>query len=445
MNDMTVLGLGPAACLLALALARHGMRPRLLGSRRSRPAVEGVSQRVVEALRQSGCSHALDLLGPRWQRVSCWNAQEVEMNGEFVVERSAFDQALLRDVKAAGIEVKEGLVRSVDPLPEPGRAVVFEHANGRRQTLRAALLADCRGHTAPKTAADRLAGHTLVSLGRSFDGARAQSRTTFIESFEAGWAWGGVDPAGRAHVQVVVLPELLVAHDGDLDAAHAACMLMLSRLPSRFGRALQPTGPARARGIQPALRGVIAEADWLRIGDAAYTCDPLSGHGMFEAASAAIAAVPVINTLLQRPQSSALALRYLDERAESVFRSRIEAAHQHYATETHWRDEAFWARMTRAPSLAPLQAARPGRASFASRPVVEDGYIVERRVVVSGEHPRGVRFIDGIDLGRLDELLHAGAPAAPADIGQHLQAPPEAVARALHWLQAQSLLTHAGH
>lgn len=444
MSEVSILGLGPAACLLALALARHGMRPLLLGSPRSRTAVEGVSQRVAEALRQSGCRQALDCLGPRWHRVSCWNAQEVDMNGEFVVERTVFDQALLRDVKAAGIEVREGLVRGVSRQADQGMAIAFEHRSGRRQTLRTRLVVDARGHTAPKAAPDRLAGPTLVSIGRSFDGARAQSPTTFIESFEAGWAWGGVDRSGRAHVQVVVLPELLAAHDGDLDAAHAACLQALTRLPHRFGRALQPGGAAQARGIQPVLRGVLAEAGWLRIGDAAYTCDPLSGHGMFEAASAAIAAVPVVNTLLRRPQSAALALRYLDERAESVFRSRIEAARQHYAAETHWRSEPFWARMTAPPAFAGAPETGAARPSFAARPVVEDGYIVERRVVVSSEYPRGVRFIDGIDLGRLDELLHAGAAGAPHDIGRHLQAPEDAVARALHWLQAHALITRAG-
>ena len=439
MNEVTILGLGPAACLLALALARHGLRPLLLGSRRTRPAVEGVSQRLVEALRQSGCSHALDLLGPRWHRVSCWNAQEVEMNGEFVVERCAFDRALLRDVLAAGITVRDGLVRRVDQNPDQGVTVAFENTSGRRQILRASLLADCRGSTAPKTAPDRLAGPTLVSLGRSFDGARAQPRTTFVEPFEAGWAWGGVDPNGQAHVQVVMLPELLAAHDCDLDAAHAACMRTLSRLPRRFGRALQPTGPARARGIQSVLRGVIAEADWLRIGDAAYTCDPLSGHGMFEAASAAIAAVPVIKTLLHRPQSSALALRYLDERAESVFRSRIEAARLHYANESHWRGEAFWLRMTKRVFIEGTPQSHSRRPFFAARPVVEGGYIVERRVVVSAEYPRGVRFIDGVELARLDEILRDGTPVVPQIISQYLQTPQEEVMRALEWLKARTL------
>jgi hypothetical protein len=56
-----------------------------------------------------------------------------------------------------------------------------------------------------------------------------------------------------------------------------------------------------------------------------------------------------------------------------------------------------------------------------------------------------VRFIDGIDLGRLDELLRARPQTGPSDIGEHLHAPADAVARAMRWLQAQSLITPAGH
>ena len=53
--------------------------------------------------------------------------------------------------------------------------------------------------------------------------------------------------------------------------------------------------------------------------------------------------------------------------------------------------------------------------------------------------------VEGEGRGRLDELLQAGPQTGPSDIGQHLHAPADAVARALRWLQAQSLITRAGH
>ena len=114
MNPLVILGAGPAASLLAIALARHDIAAQVIGRPRTASAVEGLSQRVVEALKQFGCHEALALLGPRWHRVSSWNAQEVEMNGEFVVDRVAFDAALLRDAKAAGVELHGGLVRELE-------------------------------------------------------------------------------------------------------------------------------------------------------------------------------------------------------------------------------------------------------------------------------------------------------------------------------------------
>ena len=144
MNPLVILGAGPAASLLAIALARHDMPAQVIGRRRTAPAVEGLSQRVVEALRQLGCHEALALLGPRWHRVSSWNAQEVEMNGEFVVDRVAFDAALLRDVKAAGVDLRDGLARELargeggsficTPLPLDGRILgVINVRRGRGQ------------------------------------------------------------------------------------------------------------------------------------------------------------------------------------------------------------------------------------------------------------------------------------------------------------------------
>lgn len=437
MNQVVILGAGPAACLLAISLARHGLRAVVIGRPRTSHAVEGLSQRVVEALGQLGCGEALSLLGPRWSRVSCWNGQAIEMNGEFVVERVAFDAALMRDARAAGIDLREGRVRELERHPDDAWCVSWEDAAGRAQRTLAGLVAECRGHTAPKVAPDLYAGPTLVSLGRTFEGARAQPRTAFIESFPSGWAWGGVDPLGQAYIQVVTVPETLRAHGGDLDAAHAHCVSRLVHLPERFGRRLQPAGATRARGIQPALRGGIAATDCLRIGDAAYSGDPLSGHGVFEAASGAFAAAPVVNTLLRRPERATLALRYLRERAESLFHSRIEAARTHYASETRWPESAFWRRMSRPGATgrpAALLAAR-----FLSLPVVEDGFIVERRVVVSDEHPRGVRFIDGVDLGQLDDLLHVGAVSRLSELSGRLGAPREAVGCALRWLQARHL------
>lgn len=441
MKQIVILGAGPAASFLALSLLRAGHAPLVIGQLRRKPAVEGLSLRVVEALERLGCAGALSLLGPRWRRISAWNGEEVEMNGEFVVERVAFDKALSGDVRESGITIHEGRVVGIGRGADGVRTVAWTDASGQLRHTRADLIAECRGHAAPRSLPDVHSGGVLVSLGRSFAGARPQPRTTFAESFEHGWAWGAVDGQGRAHIQTVVAAERVNRHGGDLEATHTANLKYLDRLLAHFGGEIQASGPARARGIQPALRGGIAQADFLRVGDAAYTGDPLSGHGIFEAASGAIAAVPVIRTLLERPDDRSLALRYFLERASSVFFSRLKAAHQHYVAETRWTDTGFW-RGVRADDASAVPA-QPSPAAFTVRPVVEDGFIVARRVVISEDYPRGVRFIDGVDLDQLDERLHTSPAIELAAFSRALNAPSESIRHALQWLQEHRLARHA--
>ncbi|CAI07349.1 hypothetical protein ebA2217 [Aromatoleum aromaticum EbN1] len=444
MTPVLILGAGPSASLLALSLVRQGLSAVLIGRPRQRSATEGLSQRVVEALKQFGGSSALSLLGPRWLRVSAWNGTETEMNGEFVVDRVAFDKALLGDVRAAGATVREGLVRGVERMGEGAWRVHWEDSCGRVRSIDASLIAECRGRTAPKTAPDECVEGILVSLGRTFAGATVQPHTTFVESFPLGWAWGAVDSSGHAHIQTVILPEAVSRHGGDPESTHTACLDHLYRLKRRFGSKLEPVGPVLARGIQPTLRGGIATGDFLRVGDSAYSCDPLSGHGVFEAASGALAAAPVINTLLNRSAAAALATRYFKGRARTVFASRVEAARLHYRSETRWPDAAFW-RTTGASVQESARTPVFRAPAFVMCPVVEDGFIVERRAVVSEEYPRGVRFIDGVDLGRLDDLVRAVPSVDPTNFCGQLNARPESVRRALQWLQARQLASCAGY
>jgi hypothetical protein len=62
-------------------------------------------------------------------------------------------------------------------------------------------------------------------------------------------------------------------------------------------------------------------------------------------------------------------------------------------------------------------------------------------VVRTPDHPRGVRFIDGIDLPGLHELLRTGAhDSSTAALSAQLGSRPEAVRNALRWMQDQRLI-----
>jgi flavin-dependent dehydrogenase len=438
--DIAVLGAGPAALALTIALRRMGLHPQVIGRPRPQPAVEGLSYRVAQGLQQLGCRKALSLLGEPWRRQSGWGGTQVEMNGEFVVQRQALDAALWEDARQAGVDLYAGLVRSVEHAGPGDWCIDWEGEKGRRHTTRARFVVESRGRAAPKWGADEIAAQPLVALTRSFSGAAPGRRTTFTESFEDGWMWGTLDADGTASVQLVLHPDTVKRHGGDLDATHAAGLRQLSAVTGLLGDALQAQGATSVRGIQAVLRANCCQPDGLRVGDAAYSSDPLSGHGMFEAVSGALAAAPTLRTLLQRPGDAQAACEFYTSRVRAIFMQRQRAARDHYATETRWSDAAFWRGM-QAASIARDASPAAQAAEIVHRPVVENGFIVERRVVLTPAHPRGVRFIDGVDLPALHDVIGRTRDGSSAEqLSAQLGSPPAAVRNALHWMQAQRLI-----
>jgi flavin-dependent dehydrogenase len=438
--DIAILGMGPAGLALALALQRLGLRALIIGRPRLQPAVEGLSHRAAQGLQQLGCHSALALLQTPWQRFSSWAGAQVEMNGEFVIERQAFDTALAQDACQAGIELQLGRVQQVERCAAGDWRIGWEDAQCKLRTTQARFVVESRGRTAPKWAPDHHAGAPVVALTRTFRAQRRARRTTFTESFADGWAWGTLDAGGAASVQLVMHQDSLKLHGRELDAVHSAGLARLEAARELLGE-LQPTAKTSVRGIQAVWRGGCCLADGLRVGDAAYTSDPLSGHGMFEAVSGALAAAPAIRTLLQRPAMAALVRTYYEDRIQQIFLERLRTAATHYAAETRWAEEPFW-RQKHAPGQAPLLApAIPPCAAFVSQPVVEDGFIVERRVVRTPDHPRGVRFIDGVDLPGLHDVLQSAEHDASTEkLSAQLGNRPEAVRNAMRWMQTQRLI-----
>ena len=94
---IAVVGGGPAGCVAAKRLAETGYDVTLIASRRRRVACEGVSDRVLDALRGLGCQHGLDAIGATVARQATWNGETSSRNREHLVVRQAFDAALLAD------------------------------------------------------------------------------------------------------------------------------------------------------------------------------------------------------------------------------------------------------------------------------------------------------------------------------------------------------------
>jgi flavin-dependent dehydrogenase len=430
-TDVLIAGGGPAGCIAALGLVGLGHRVRLI-TRPRRSSVEGLAERVLRALEASGCRRAVAAVGPAVRREASWNGATTTANREWVVARERFDAALLEDAAAAGVEIVADRITQID---RTGDGWLAQTGDGQRWS--SGYLVEARGRRAPGR---RMRGPATTALGRLFEGVPRRARTA-IAGFRRGWAWYASTGNAAAAVQIV-LPS-------------AAPLPKRPGLPALFEGLLDEIGPARDwLGAGQAVGDVFArhadasrahapmEDGLIRVGDAALAMDPLSGHGVFEAIASARAVAPVINTILRRPDDAGLARAFYEERVRLAFERFARIGRDFYALERRWPDADFW-RERRAwpddrPAHAPPLAARP---RIEDRPVIEDGFIVARRVVVTADQPRGVWQVDGVPVAELLDWRgsHDGDDL-PGAAAARFACTPEQVATALEWLRHRRLI-----
>lgn len=80
-----VLGGGPAGAAVAMGLSRLGFPVTVVTSPRPFDALEGVSERVIEGMKNAGFSGALEVAASASPRQVSWNGQTSAANTERLI------------------------------------------------------------------------------------------------------------------------------------------------------------------------------------------------------------------------------------------------------------------------------------------------------------------------------------------------------------------------
>jgi len=424
--DVLVAGGGPAGCVAALGLARAGFAVALVTTPRRPVVVEGLSERVVRFLEQPGYERARAALGPRARREATWNGRTTAANLEWVVDRHSFDRALLADLAAAGVPVVIGPLGGLRRVDDEWRV----QAGGR--DWRAGFLVEARGRRAP---GPRRHGPPAIALAQTWRGLAPQPATA-VAPFEEGFAWFATAGDGRGSLQLVLAPPGKAARTTPL-----ATWLAAVPAAGAWLEGARPASPVSVRHAGASRAQAPLEPGRLRIGDAALAIDPLSGHGVFEAIASATAAVPVITTLLRRPADAPLARAFYEERIEQAFLRFARTARDFYRLEERWQDAPFWQARRSWPDDLPAHASpSAGAPEIRTKPVIEDGFVVAREVIVTADQPRGVCLVDGVPLVPLLRAVQGGEVASSEAAGRRFGTTPKQVETARAWLHYRRLL-----
>jgi flavin-dependent dehydrogenase len=404
-TDILIAGGGPAGCIAALGLVRLGHSVRLITTPR-RPTVEGLSERVLQALAAAGCRRALATVGPAVRREASWNGVASAANREWVVVRTPFDAALLADAVAAGVDIAAGRVTKLARVADG-----WWIETGRGERFLGSHLVEARGRRAPGR---RLHGPATTALGRMFQGAPTEARTA-VAGFPHGWTWYASTGDGCGALQIIVSSARRLPGRRELPGFFERLLDDVPEARTWLG-AGRAVGDISARHAETSRAAVPLEDGLIRVGDAALAMDPLSGHGVFEAIASAKAAAPVINTLARRPADAALAHAFYQERVQIAFERFARIGRDFYALERRFADEDFWRERRLWPDDQPAHApASTGPPVIATKPVIEDGFITARPVLVTADQSRGIWQVAGVPIVGLLEWYRreAGALADP--------------------------------
>jgi hypothetical protein len=400
MTDIVILGAGPAGAAVALGLQRLGHRVTLISEWRRFAALEGVSVRVLDALRSVGLHQALTEAALPSQRQVSWNGQHHAQNIEYLLDRPLFDRGLREDLRLAGVELIEGRVLRVQSSANGHRIEIDGH-----EPLLARFLVEARGRQAPAIGKG-LRGPETVSLLNRWQGTPG-STASAVESLADGWAWMARRADGQCYWQWTV------------DVASAGLpgkAMLLDYCRQRRGESAVARGffggepeldlQLHARSSTAILNPQVCGDNWIRVGDAAMAVDPLSGNGIFQSLSSALQAPTVINTLLCKPERTALARRFHQQRVEQLFLRFARIGRDFYADEQRWPDHPFWQARRQWPDAEIAHAEADFNAlRIELAPVLRDGFVDEAEVVITEDQPLGIWHVQGVEVAPLVRRL----------------------------------------
>ena len=323
--DVVVIGGGPGGSTTATMLARKGWQVLLL-EREHFPRHhigESLLPASMPVLEELGVLPAVQAAGflRKWGATMVWGTDKTPWSWYFretnqryphayQVWRPHFDQLLLDNSRAHGVDVREGY-QVTDVLFADNRAVGVQYTtDGTEGVVRARFVVDASGQGA-------LLGHKLqlrrwdaffqnLAIYAYFTGARRlptpDDSNIFIESYPHGWFWHIPLHTGWTSVGAVVdsrLGQEGLRHSGPRpflfeQIAHAPTTTQMLQ------EATLVSGPFVLKDWSYISAEVVGDG-YILVGDAACFVDPLFSSGVHLALMAGILAAAYVTTALKDP------------------------------------------------------------------------------------------------------------------------------------------------
>ncbi len=353
--DVAIVGAGPAGAAAALMMARAGVAVALFDAGRPRLAVgETLPPASKPALHALGLAAAMAGEGhlPSVGSWSAWGGAE-PFGRDFVfnrfghgwhLDRRRFDALLRASAQAAGARVVSSTAVVASDARTGGGFHL--HLTGGRK-IAAQIVLDASGRAASfarqrgvrRHAIDRMVA--LVGYVARRPDAAAEPAATLVEAVPEGWWYSAPLPQDRLATVFMTDADLAkgaaTSAEPWLDRLAAAEYTAARAL--RYGVGL--AGPPSIVAAASSRLERFGDADWLALGDAAASQDPLSSEGILVAMQSGIDGAAATMRALGGDRE---ALPAAAQRREVAWQNYLAQRADNYAMERRFQDAPFWQR-----------------------------------------------------------------------------------------------------
>jgi len=361
--DCLIIGAGPAGTCAALRLLQLGYRVGLV-ERASFPRAQ-IGEALTPGIRNilallqadealAGLPHVAgqpSLL--RWERDALLPAAQSDTA---VVARAEFDARLLALAASREARVwQPAQVLAIEGEAEAWRVQVVETATGTASHVAARWLFEATGRHG--TARTRWAcAPNLAALWAEFDAAQVDLdcvAATRVEALADAWLWAAVLPSGRLRVMVFADPHAI---DGDADASWRRALASSRSLPALAD--LAPAQPLRICSAAPYLDTAAWRHGRVKIGDAAFALDPISGSGVEKAMRFSLQTAVAWHTWSTSADDTgrSLAQQYFSQQLNQTCARHVRWCAAHYASAWSAAGD-FWRTRSTPPGPSPNASA----------------------------------------------------------------------------------------
>jgi flavin-dependent dehydrogenase len=349
--DVVVMGGGPAGSATAFLLGKAGLSTLILNPpRKYSPLGETLPAAAAPILRHLGVWNSFcEQETPRLDGIaSAWGGGSLECRDLFstpggsgwILDRRHFDDMLLHHCRQVSTLLVPQAATHIDRLARRrGWQIGFSEA-GSQQTVCCRYLVNAAGKQGsaripirnPRMVLDRLIG----AVAHFESGCNHQY--PLVEAVDDGWFYSSLLPEGHTAVVYFTDADIYTARRKEDPRYFASQLKKAVHTSARIGRPNLLVSPRIVSAVTSRMSEPVGR-DWISVGDATCSLDPMSSLGIFKAIdSAARACESVIDAL--RGKANPNGYRNW---SQGIFEAYLKTRRKMYGQERRW-SSTFWQR-----------------------------------------------------------------------------------------------------